>query len=86
MLDKELQKIVRQAEQGRRYVDKLVRVWLKDGREEWLLIHVEIQTSREQDFSRRMYVYNYRIFDRYNQAVASLAVLADDEPSCRLLR
>jgi hypothetical protein len=30
-----------------------------------------------------MYVYNYRIFDRYNRSVASLAVLADDDPNWR---
>src|SRR5205814_3626472 len=47
MLDKELQKIVRQAKQGRRYVDKLVKVWLKGGEERWLLIHVEVQAVRE---------------------------------------
>jgi len=27
-----------------------------------------------------MFVYNYRIFDRYNREVISLAVLADDDP------
>jgi hypothetical protein len=79
MLDKELQKIVRTAEQGRRVVDKLVKVWLKNGEERWLLIHVEVQTGRERGFARRMYVYNYRIFDRYDQEVISLAVLADDD-------
>ena len=26
-----------------------------------------------------MYVYNYRVFDKYNRPVASLAVLADDD-------
>ena len=30
-----------------------------------------------------MYVYNYRIFDRYNRPVASLAVLADDDADWR---
>jgi hypothetical protein len=30
-----------------------------------------------------MYVYNYRVFDRYNRPVASLAVLADDDPHWR---
>src|SRR5262245_34874485 len=33
MLDKELQPIVRQAKLGRRYVDKLVKVWLRNGEE-----------------------------------------------------
>jgi hypothetical protein len=82
-LDKELQKIVRQASGGRLYVDKLVKVWRKNGREAWVLIHVEVQTQRERNFARRMYAYNTRIFDRYNRIVVSLAVLADDNPSWR---
>ena len=83
VLDKELQKIVRQAKQGKRHVDKLVKVWLKSGEEKWLLIHVEVQTGRERDFPKRMYVYNYRIFSRYDREVISLAVLADDDPKWR---
>jgi hypothetical protein len=82
-MDKEFQQVVREAEVGRRYVDKLVRVWTSRGTECWVLIHVEVQTAREADFPQRMYVYNYRIFDRYNRAVASLAVLADDDPEWR---
>ncbi len=82
-LDKEFQQIVREAELGRRYVDKLVKVWTKDGTECWVLIHVEIQTTREADFPQRMFVYNYRVYDRYNRPVASLAVLADDDDTWR---
>jgi hypothetical protein len=85
-LDKELQRIVRQAEVGDRVTDKLVKVWLKSGEERWLLIHVEVQTSREGDFAKRMHVYNYRIFDRYDQEVISLAILADDDPNWRPTR
>src|SRR5271167_1026707 len=82
-LDKEFQQVVREAEVGRRYVDKLVKVWTKEGVERWVLIHVEVQTTREAEFPQRMYVYNYRVFDRYNKKVASLAVLADNEPNWR---
>lgn len=82
-LDKELQQIVREAEHGRRYVDKLARVWLKNGREGWILIHVEVQAAEEADFAERMYVYNYRLFDRYNRKVVSLAILADERPGWR---
>jgi hypothetical protein len=64
-------------------VDKLVKVWRKNGREVWVLLHVEVQTQRQRGFARRMYVYNYRIFDRYNRRVVSLAVLADDDPNWR---
>jgi hypothetical protein len=47
------------------------------------LIHVEVQTQREGDFPKRMHVYNYRIFDRYDKEVISLAILADDDPAWR---
>jgi len=82
-LDKEFQQVVREAAVGRRYVDKLVKVWTKDGVECWVLIHVEIQTTRDAELPRRMFVYNYRVFDRYNRPVASLAVLADDTANWR---
>jgi hypothetical protein len=82
-LDKEFQQVVREAEVRRRYVDKLVKVWTRDGIECWVLIHVEVQTTRDAEFPSRMYVYNYRVFDRYNRPVASLAVLADDDLAWR---
>jgi hypothetical protein len=83
MLDKELQPIVRGARHGRRYVDKLVKVWLKDGQQRWVLIHIEVQGRKEGDFPRRIYIYNHRLFDRYGQEVISLAILADDDPAWR---
>lgn len=54
-LDKEFQQIAREAEQGRRYADKLVKVWQLQGEEVWLLIHVEIQAKPEDDFAERMF-------------------------------
>jgi hypothetical protein len=83
MLDKELQPIVRQAKHGRRHVDKLVKVYLKDGQERWILVHIEVQASKEGEFPERMYVYNHRLFDRYGREVISLAILADDDPDWR---
>ena len=79
MLDKELQQVVRTAEVGRRHVDKLVKVWRRDGQETWVLIHIEVQSQADENFPQRMYVYNYRLHDRYNRTVVSLAVLADDQ-------
>ena len=35
------------------------------------------QGQPESDFAKRMYVYNYRLFDRYDRPVVSLAVLGD---------
>ncbi|MFH0822704.1 MAG: hypothetical protein V2B18_08115 [Pseudomonadota bacterium] len=82
-LDKEFQKIVRDAELGRRLLDKLVKLHRKDGGEAWVLAHVEIQGQDEKEFPRRIYTYNYRIFDRYNRSTASLAILADERPDWR---
>ncbi|MCP4349407.1 MAG: DUF4351 domain-containing protein [Desulfobacterales bacterium] len=74
-LDKELQKITKDAETGRRYVDKLVKVWLKNGDNAWALIHADIQIEGEKDFSERMYIYNYRLYDLYRCHAASFAVI-----------
>jgi hypothetical protein len=82
-LDKELQQIVVEAELGKRIVDKLVKVWQLDGEETWVLLHIEIQSQVDSDFTKRMYTYNYRIFDRYNRKVVSLAVLGDMQDSWR---
>jgi hypothetical protein len=83
-LDKELQKVVRDAGIGRRRVDKLVRVMLLgSGDEAWVLAHIEVQGDAETVFAERMYIYNYRLFDRYGKRVASLAILSDSSPTWR---
>ena len=82
-LDKELQQIVRDAAVGRRYVDKLFKVWLKDGAEAWVLIHVEVQSQRDEEFAERMYGYHGRLRERYRRPVVSLAVLGDEHPAWR---
>ncbi len=80
-LDKELRAVVQDAELGTRFVDKLVRVTELGGVESWIYIHVEVQGTKQTEFAERMFVYNYRIFDRYKRPVASLAVLADEHKS-----
>ncbi len=82
-LDKELQSIAPDAERGTGEVDKLVKVWLKDGAETWLLLHLEIQAQEAAGFALRMFVYNYRIFDKYNREVVSLAILGDERLNWR---
>jgi hypothetical protein len=79
----ELQQVVREAALGPHRADKLVKVWLRDGQESWILIHVEVQSQEEVEFPRRMFTYNTRIFDLYNRTVVSLAVLGDDRAGWR---
>jgi hypothetical protein len=82
-LDKELHQILREADTRKRLADKLFKVWRKDGEETWLLIHIEVQGDPDANFPERMFVYNYRIYDRCNPSVVSLAVLTDDRPDWR---
>ena len=85
-LDKELEKIVKASMIGKRLADMLVKVYLKDGAEKWLLIHTEVQGYYDADFVKRMYTYNYRIFDHHDKEVISLAILTDEAENYRPCR
>jgi len=82
-LDQELRAVVQDAELGKRFVDKLVRVTLLNGDEKWIYIHIEVQGTRQTEFAERMFVYNYRLYDRYRRPIASMAVLADEHANWR---
>ena len=82
-LDKELQALMPESKTGERTADKLVKVWLKNGLEEWLLIHIEIQGKKEERFEERMYIYNSRIFWEYRKEVVTLVILADNNKGFR---
>lgn len=82
-LDKELLAVGRDAEIGTRYVDKLARVTRRDGSSEWIYLHLEVQGAPQEKFAERMFVYHYRLYDRYRQPIVSLALLTDDRASWR---
>jgi hypothetical protein len=78
-LDQELRAVVQDGELGKRFVDKLVSVSLLNGDQNCVYIHVEVQGTPQAEFAERMFVYNYRLYDRYRQPIASMAVLADEQ-------
>ncbi len=82
-LDKEFNTIVKESKETKRYADKLVKVYLKTGEEKWILIHIEVQGSYEEGFELRLYVYNYRIYDKYKMEVITLVVLTDEDEEYR---
>lgn len=82
-LETELQRATAEDQQGRRTADKLVEVWGRDGVTAWVLIHIEIQSQNQADFARRMFQYHYRLRDRFEHPVVSIAVLGDDRASWR---
>jgi hypothetical protein len=75
--DKELSLVL--AESGRRNheVDAAVKVRLLNGSAQWILLHLEIQTSYEPDFSTRIARYNAGLTWAFRQPVVTLVVLAD---------
>lgn len=82
-MDKEFHQIVRDADLSKRYVDKLVKVWKLNGTEKLVFIHIEVQSQEDSNFSKRMFVYNYRIRDTYDEKIVSLAILGDERSTWR---
>ena len=79
-LDKELQALHHDAEAGRQYVDKLIRVFALDGSESWILVHVEVQAQPDVQLPQRLFQYHQRLDQIHRRPVVSLAVLADGDP------
>ncbi len=82
-LETELQRAASDDQQGRRTADKLVEVWGRDGVAAWVLIHIEVQSQGATDFPARMFQYHYRLRDRFDRPIVSVAVLGDDRPRWR---
>ncbi|MVT11194.1 RpnC/YadD family protein [Chitinophaga tropicalis] len=78
-LDKELEQLY--TDENNRYsprlADKLAKVYTLDGKEEWILIHVEVQGTFKKDFALRMFTYYYRIFDKYQRRISACAILTE---------
>lgn len=54
-------------------MDKVVKVWLLDGEEAWVLVHVEVQGQYDRNFAERIYIYNYRLYVREAAPSRSIA-------------
>lgn len=79
-LDKELAQL-RPANEARKiFADKLFKVWLRNGRSVWLLIHIEIQGRAHRGFSKRVFQYNYRILEARKVEVVSFVILTGEQP------
>ena len=76
-LEQELRAISPDSEVGLKRADKLVKVRLLDGTDQWLLVHIEVQMRRDPDLPRRLFAYYYRILDHHGIRVVTLAILGD---------
>ena len=82
-LDQELRAVVQDAELGKRFVDKLAKKRCATAASAGCMRIWKYKGSAQAELPKRMFVYNYRLFDRYRQPVASLAVLADTTANWR---
>ena len=81
--DKELSQILGQSGSRNQRVDLLAKVSLLSGEPQWILLHLEIQSSSEPEFAQRIARYNSGLFWTLQQRVVTLAVLADLAPEWR---
>ena len=82
-MDKELSKIIRESKRGNRFVDKLVKVWRKNGDLFPVLAHMEVQAQKQFELPERVFIYSGRTKDIYDLSTASFIILADDDPDWR---
>ncbi|BAV05335.1 hypothetical protein FLA_1342 [Filimonas lacunae] len=77
-LDKELEQLFpADTSNTPRFVDKLVKVYTKEGKDKWILVHVEVQGYDDKHFAKRMFTYFYRILDKYDKPVTAVAIFTD---------
>lgn len=82
-LDQEIEKLYPVGDpEHQKSVDKLVKVFTHEGKEEWMLIHIEVQGHKsKEDFAERMFTYFYRIRDSYGKRVRSITIFTDGNRS-----
>ncbi len=76
-LDKEITQVLPQSSQRSRFVDLLANVRLRNGDEQWILLHVEVQTSFKTWFTFRIACYNAGLLSAFRRRVVTLVILAD---------
>ncbi|WP_285396979.1 hypothetical protein [Lysinibacillus sp. fls2-241-R2A-57] len=76
-LQQELFKEIIEHRQGRKIADQIAKVHLKNGKEQWILVHTEIQAGDEVHFAKHMFEYFYRIRDRYGKKIVAIAIFTD---------
>lgn len=78
-LDKELEQVFppENNKYSPKIIDKLAKVFTRTGKEEWVLIHVEVQGQYHKDFAGRMFTYFYRLLDKYKKPVTAYAIFTE---------
>ena len=87
-LDKELRAIISMPGEDEhnfaRFVDELMKIYLKNGDEQWILLHIEIQGPGGEDISIRMVSYCCLIYCHRHIEPVALAILTSPRPKEKL--
>ena len=75
-MEKELLEILPEREciGGTLLADLLMKVYLRDGTEQWILIHLEVEASSNDGFAERLWRYYIRLTDKYPVPIIPIAV------------
>jgi hypothetical protein len=68
--DNELQSIeppIKKDKTGFRRADKLISLKALNGKPTNIMLHIEVQDSDKSGFAERMFMYHYRLYDRYKK-------------------
>ena len=76
-LDKELRLPGGRRKSGSHYPDMLVQVWLRNGEKPCVLIHIEVQGYHDKNFTKRMFIYFYHLFDLGYEKIAAISIFTD---------
>lgn len=82
-LEQELREYFPGSEPGRQYVDQLVKLFLINGSEYWILLHIEVQAQPDANLPQRLFHYHTRLSEKHGWRVATLCLLADTSPNFR---
>ncbi|MBK9459289.1 MAG: hypothetical protein IPN94_07605 [Sphingobacteriales bacterium] len=79
-LEQELQKLFPNEElAGKKISDKLIRLYLKDGQEWFVLVHIEVEGDAPTAYSKEVFKYYYRILDRHEVDITTIVVYVGDK-------
>jgi hypothetical protein len=82
-LETELRQIAGKSRASPLRSDSLFQVKRLSGAAQRVLIHAEVQTTRDSQLAKRIFRYNYRSFDIQDDQVASFAILGDSSSKWR---
>jgi|GEM_PF-1042477 len=70
---------VEKSPKGNLRADYVVKVAQKDGQKRSIIIHIEVQATRDVRFHERMYKSHYRLYDRHNHPIEAIAIFVTQD-------